>query len=135
MCSKKSTYKYLIGKPCYSCFRYLPPPCAWRQVLLLLLPRFDGCCSVGWHSLWCKKRKRPRSPLLLGKWLSLPPLMVQPAATLLSEHGRDQKDFTGNSHPYQLVVSSNIWTFNLCEIATDFSTLHQAENCRCWIRI
>ena len=48
--------------------------------------------------------------LLLGKWLSLPPLMVQPAATLLSEHGRDQKDFTGkyHSHPYQLVVSSSL---------------------------
>ena len=63
LCVQRSLHtKYLIGKPCcYSCFRYLPPPCAWRQVLLLLLPRFDGCWLVGWHSLWCKKRKRPRS--------------------------------------------------------------------------
>lgn len=65
---------------------------------------FLGSMVVGWlvGTVYGAKSGNDQdlSPLLLlGKWLSLPPLMVQPAATLLREHSRDQKDFSGKSHP------------------------------------
>ena len=102
----------LVSKPCcYSCFRYLPPPpCAWRQVLLLLLPRFDGCWLVGWHSLWCKKRKRPRSPLAAPRKMVITSSPNGATRCDPVEWARQgSKGLQWEIHPYQLlVVSSNL---------------------------